>query len=89
MVILNVLVQNVSSSPATVDDAATWREGNDLSFYVLADEEEAWVSVWGGAGGTSQHSYTVLNRDGTVSWRLDQHSSDVLDVMTNALAEAD
>lgn len=66
-----MVVEGQSGDPASVEDAAAWRDAYGLTFEVLADSEQAWVQSWGdpAGGGYSQHSYTVVNSDGTVSWR--------------------
>lgn len=68
---LDVQVEDSNFGPAQVVDAAAWRDRNNLTFPVLADSEEAWVSVWGDprGGNFTQHSYTLLDPDGIVVWR--------------------
>ncbi|MEO0600573.1 MAG: hypothetical protein AAF211_04000 [Myxococcota bacterium] len=67
---LNVVVEGVTRVPATVDDAVRWRDQFSLGWDVLADTDEEWVTVWGDASSRtfSQHSYTVIDRDGRVVW---------------------
>lgn len=71
MAVLNVLAENTFFDAAQTEDAAAWRRRWRLTFPVLADEERAWVAVWGDADGGmyDQHSYTLLDADGIVLWR--------------------
>jgi hypothetical protein len=55
---------------ATPNDAAQWEDYNDINFPVLADEDGSWKQLWGANGGQSQHSYTVIDSEGQVYWRL-------------------
>lgn len=77
LTVLDVLVENAAFAPASVADAAAWRAVNDLGFPVLADSEEAWVDVWGNTHSDryAQHSYTLLDPDGLVMWRLEENET--------------
>ncbi len=67
--LLNVLTQDGSGAPATIDDAATWRARFDLTFEVLADSEGEWIDTWGTIGNWSQRSYVIIGTDYTIAWR--------------------
>ncbi|MEN0067504.1 MAG: hypothetical protein AAGA48_35560 [Myxococcota bacterium] len=71
MNVLNIIVEGVSRAPGEVEDAAAWRDQFDLRWEVLADTDEEWVMTWGDPGSRtySQHSYTVLDRQGRVTWQ--------------------
>lgn len=75
-----MVVEDIEGRPAQVDDAAAWREAFGLSFDVLADTERQWVRRWGyrEGGPYDQHSYTVLNSDGTVAWHRSGFGREVL-----------
>lgn len=68
--VLNVIVQGVSGAPGTVEDAATWRDQFDLPWEVLADSDEAFADEWGDPNSRTynQHTYTVIDREGRVTW---------------------
>lgn len=87
MVVFNVLTQQNDGSPAEQENAANWHDGLELSFDVLADYEGAWQFYWGGAYGTSQHSYTVIDSSGKIAWRVDTGQQAALDDII-AAAEA-
>lgn len=91
LVVLNVVVEDDAAQPATVADAATWRDAFGMDFTVLADEEGEWVETWGNVDDTrvwSQHSYTVMDETGRVTWREDGHTGDTLDAMVEAAEDA-
>ena len=73
--VLNVLTQDASGRDAQEDDAERYRERYDLSWHVLADPDGGWMAEWGANGGTSQHSYAVIDGDGVITWRLANGSS--------------
>ncbi|MFT4978879.1 MAG: hypothetical protein ACI8S6_004789 [Myxococcota bacterium] len=89
MLVYNVLTQDTGGQPADQETAADWHEGLGLSFDVLADAEGEWVFYWGGAQGTSQHSYTVIGSDGLISWRVDSGRAAELDDITAAALAAE
>jgi hypothetical protein len=86
--ILNVL-SLLPYEDATASDARAWEDGNGLSFPVLADTDGSWVRDWGAMGGISQHSYTVVDSEGKVSWRKDDGNSTSLDALRSAVLAAD
>lgn len=85
---LNVVVDAVDGSPAQVSDAVAWREQFSLEWEVLADADEEWVQVWGDRGSStfSQHSYTVIGRDGRVVWHDFGEDRNVVDGIDEAIA---
>ena len=86
MIVYNVLTQQYDSSTTTADTAQSWRDSLELSFDVLADPDGEWQFYWGGAAGTSQHSYTVVDSDGLVYWRVDDGRAAPLNDITGAAA---
>lgn len=69
--IVNVVVQNETGGNASVEDAQRWQDARGTDdWVVLAHGQEGWVEEWGNEGSTTytQHSYTVLDRDGFVAW---------------------
>ena len=83
-----MLTQQNSGAPADEATAADWHEGLGLSFDVLADAEGEWQFYWGGAMGTSQHSYTVVDSDGLIHWRVDDGRSAPLEDIIAAAEDA-
>ncbi len=73
MSIFDVLTENSSFEPASVADAAAWRERWGLDYPVLADTDGAWAATWGDPANPSyaQHAYTLLDADGIVLWRAE------------------
>ena len=68
--VINVLVFDAVGQIATPDTAAEWTDVLGLDeFVVLADIAGEWMLSWGGDGGRSQHSFTVLDAEGKVSWK--------------------
>ena len=68
--VINVLVFDAVGQIATPDTAAEWTDVLGLEeFVVLADIAGEWMISWGGDGGRSQHSYTILDAEGKVSWK--------------------
>jgi peroxiredoxin len=86
-VVLNILTQDASGDDAQEDDAARFRDRYDLTWHVLADPDGAWMAEWGANGGSSQHSYAVVDGDGVITWRrADGGGTTVTEV--NAAVEA-
>ena len=68
--VINVLVFDAAGQIATPDTAAEWTDVLGLEeFVILADISGEWMTSWGGDGGRSQHSYTILDAEGKVSWK--------------------
>jgi hypothetical protein len=83
VVVLNVLTQDASGQDAQVDDADRYRERYGLSWHTLADPQGAWMAEWGAFGGSSQHSYAIVDGDGVILWRkADGGSTSVLEIET-------
>jgi hypothetical protein len=89
-VIVNILVEGRIGDPATVADAAEWRDGLELDFDVLADVDQDWVDAWGNPDSSLyiQHSYTVIGADGRVTWREEGEAGTTLGTFTDALEAA-
>ena len=79
---------DIDHQVATEETAASWQEGLGLTWVVLADVDGEWMAKWGGAGGQSQHSYTVLDAEGQVSWKQHDGSSEDVDVIIDAIEAA-
>ncbi|MFT5685975.1 MAG: hypothetical protein ACI8RZ_006930 [Myxococcota bacterium] len=86
--IITVLTEDTQANPADADDCADFIDFTGVTFPVLGDAEGDWLSTWGAAGGTSQHSYTILNTDGTIAWRLDDGSSSSVSELSAMMEEA-
>jgi peroxiredoxin len=67
--------------------AASFAETYDLSVDVLADQDGLWLATYGGNGGTDQHSYTVVDSEGRVSWH--KEGSTTADKIASQVAKAD
>lgn len=48
--------------------ASKFAEQYDLELDVLGDPDGDWLAEWGANGGTDQHSFTVVDSTGRVSW---------------------
>jgi glycerophosphoryl diester phosphodiesterase len=68
--------------------AAEWADEFGLTWHVVADTTGSWMEKWGGADGTSQHSYTVLDEDGRVTWMRNDGSSESGAVIAEAIDNA-
>ena len=73
---------------AQAADAGTWQDDVAPGIVVLADDQADWLRDWGGADGTSQHSFTVIDTSGKVSWRQDDGSSASVDTIVEELDNA-
>jgi len=81
--VLSVVVENEDYEPVTVGDVARWRDAFDLPFPALADVDGAWVDVWGDRG--DQHAYTVVDREGVVTLRLESYGGDTVATLIEAV----
>lgn len=80
-----MLVDDASGSPPDASDVAKLEEDLGLAILAWGDLEHDWLREWGGKGGTSQHSYTVLDADGLVVWRADDGSGGNMKEITDAV----
>ncbi|MCP4804267.1 MAG: redoxin domain-containing protein [Proteobacteria bacterium] len=64
----DVRVLAVMVDVTTENKAAKFAEQYDLSLEVLGDQDGLWLEEWGANGGTDQHSFTVVDSEGRVSW---------------------
>lgn len=82
---LTVLVDDAGGNLPDASDVAKLEDDLDLVILAWGDEHHDWLFEWGGKGGTSQHSYTVLDGDGIVVWRADDGSggnmSEIIDAV--------
>ncbi len=85
--VLTVLTQDAQANDADAADAADFVGFTGVTFPVLGDADGEWLATWGGADGTSQHSYTILNTNGTIAWRQDDGTSSSV-AMLSAMMEA-
>lgn len=75
------MVQNTSGNLPDGQDLARYARQADLQGLVWGDYEGQWLADWGGADGTSQHSYTILNSNRTIVWqRLDGGSTTLREI---------
>ena len=86
--VINVLTESVSDVSAQAADAGIWQDDVAPGIVVLADDQAEWLRDWGGADGTSQHSFTVIDASGKVTWRLDDGSSTSVDTIGEELDNA-
>jgi len=84
VVSLTVVIEDNDRDPMTVDQAAVFQDGLDLSIPVLADVDGEWEDEWGG----TRHSYTVIDSDGTVVLHMTGSSGADLDALTEAALSA-
>ena len=73
------------------DEASLERWNTELGlgpdWHTVADVDGEWLEKWGGADGTSQHSYWVLDADGAVTWRAIDGSSASVDAIADAIEQ--
>ena len=80
---------DINGYPGTSETAGIWEDELGLTWITVGDPDGEWLEKWGGADGTSQHSYTVLDADGAVTWK--QHDgangniNEIIDELNNAL----
>lgn len=83
VVVINVLTQDSSGQDAQVDDAARFRDRYGLTWHTLADPQGDWMAEWGALGGSSQHSYAIVDEQGVILWRkADGGGTSVLEIET-------
>ena len=87
-VILNVVVEDNQSDPASAEVAAEWRDVLGLTFPVLADPDAYWQATWSGNPGRANHSYTVLDAEGRITYRQADGSAGSVEVLTGELSSA-
>ncbi len=85
---LNVITFDLDGQIATEETAASWQDELGLSWLVVADVAGEWMAKWGGDNGRSQHSYTVLDAEGRVSWKRHDGSSEDVSVIIDAIEAA-
>lgn len=85
---LNILTQDAGGEDAQVDDAARFRGRYGLTWHVLADERGDWMAAWGANGGTSQHSYAVVDARGVLTWRKADGGATTVTEVESAVADA-
>lgn len=82
----DVVVLAVMIDVKTEQKAAQFADTYDLTVGVLADPDGDWLKVWGGNGGTDQHSYTVVDSEGRVSWHKEGNTT--ADAIANKVDKA-
>ncbi len=83
-------MQNESGDNASVEDAQRWQDARGIEdWVVLAEGEEGWVDVWGNPDSETytQHSYTIVDRDGRVFWHESGFSGTRYQEIIDALGE--
>ena len=88
MVVINVVTHDFNHQIATEETAKSWQDALGLSWIVLADVDGEWMAKWGGDDGSSQHSYTVLDAEGRVSWKRHDGLSEDVSVIIDAIEAA-
>lgn len=71
----DVVVLAVAVDLATENKIQRFEENYDLSLTVLGDPDGEWLAEWGGNNGTDQHSYTVIDSTGRVSWHKEGNTT--------------
>lgn len=86
--IVDIVVQNENGEDASIEDAQRWQEERSIEDWtVLAGGQSGWVDVWGNPDSDTyiQHTYTVLDRDGRVTWHATGFSptrhEDIIDAL--------
>ena len=71
-----MLVQDAYGSAPDGEDAATWAEGLELSFTVLADMQQEFFTTYGQGG--NFFVFYVLDAEGVTQWTSSQEGGDTL-----------
>ena len=80
---MTVVIEDNNRGDISVEEAASFKAGLDLSYTVLADVDGDWFDGWG----ETRHSYTVIDSDGTVVFHVLRNSGDLVgDLVDAALA---
>jgi len=88
MVVYNVIALDINGYPGTSETAATWEDALGLTWITVGDPDGDWLEKWGGANGSSQHSYTVLDAEGAVTWKQHDGSSGNVNEIIDELNDA-
>lgn len=88
LTVLNVVVEDAFAQSATIDSANAWRDEFGLRWEVLADEDRQWIGVWADRADPVfiQHSYTLIDRDGTIVWFSRGQEDDTLNEIDEQVA---
>ncbi len=87
--IIAVLAQDSAGNLPTANTLSRFISSAELeNIHVWGDHEGEWMSEWGGAGGTSQHSYAVLNEAREIVWQKDSGASTSVPELRQAVNDA-
>lgn len=89
---VDVVVEDELGAWADAEAAARWVEDWSLRWVTVAATNGDWVQAWGNVNDSEtflQHSYTIVNSNGTVAWRRDGFTSATADDIIEALADID
>lgn len=79
--LIHIVVQNTSGGLPSEKDLERYKRQAGLEGIVLGDHEGEWIVAEGANGGTSQHSYAILNWNRTIAWsRADGGSTTLREV---------
>ena len=88
IVVYNVLAIDMYGYPGTAETVGMWEDELGLTWITVGDPDGEWIEEWGGADGTSTHSYTVLNAEGAVTWAQHDGSSGNLEQIIAEINDA-
>ncbi len=82
---MTVVIEDNNRSNISLEEAASFKGGLDLSFTVLADVDGDWFDGWG----ETRHSYTVIDSNGTIVWHELRNSGRLVDDLVDAALAAE
>ena len=89
LVTIVVLVEDSSGSAPTVATLNGFINGAEIEYVdVWADTDHVWLTDWGGAGGTNQHAYYVLDEQRVIVWQKNSGTSTSVPELRQAVNEA-
>ncbi|MFT6160587.1 MAG: hypothetical protein ACJAZO_003930 [Myxococcota bacterium] len=82
---MTVVIEDNNRGDVSVEEAATFKDGLDLSYTVLADVDGDWFNAWG----ETRHSYTVIDSNGFIVFHELRNSGSLVDDLVNAALAAE
>ncbi|MFT6146075.1 MAG: hypothetical protein ACJATT_004091 [Myxococcota bacterium] len=82
---MTVVIEDNNRGDISVDEIASFRDGLDLSYTVLADVDGEWFDGWGEA----RHSYTVIDSNGVIVFHELRNSNGLVDDLVDAALAAE
>lgn len=82
---MTVVIEDNNRGAISVEEAAAFKDGLDLSYTVLADVDGDWFDGWG----ETRHSYTVIDSDGTIVFHTLRSSGGLVDDLVDAALAAE